>query len=320
MTRVLVTGAAGFLGRRLTRALIERGELADASGASHPLTELTLTDIAPLDAPEAPGLRVTARQGDLSDPDFVAALAEEGFDSIFHLSSFLTIHAEKDPARAWAVNVEAPRRLMDAARNAPKFVFASSIAIFGGDLPPEVGDDLNPTPTTTYGTHKAILELLIADCSRHGRIDGRSLRLPIVLLRPGAAQPAVSDRTAAIAREPMEGRDIASPLRPAIPVPVVSAGKVIEALIRVHDLPAASLPPKRAFNLPALTVTPAGMAEAVARMGGKGRVTYAPDPEMERIVAGWPARFVSAAAAALGIVRDADFDAILADYLRHRDD
>jgi D-erythronate 2-dehydrogenase len=318
MTRVLVTGAAGFLGRRLTSALIGKGALTDSEGVSRSLGELHLTDIAPVETPEAPGFSIVERRGDLSDPAFVEALVAERFDSVFHLSSFLTIQAEKDPARAWAVNVEAPRRLMDVATGVPKFVFASSIAIFGGDLPREVGDDLNPTPSTTYGTHKAALELLIADYSRHGRIDGRSLRLPIVLLRPGAPQPAVSDRVAAIAREPMEGRDVASPLPPDMPVPVVSAGKVIESLLRLHDLPAAGLPPKRAFNLPALTVTPAEMAAAVARMGGTGRVTYAPEPAMERIVAGWPARFVSAAAPALGIGTDADFDAILADYVRHR--
>lgn len=318
MTKVLITGAAGFLGRRLRRALAKAGALTDAADARRSIAEIVLTDIAEIALPTLPtsgGIRITSRRGDLSDPAFVDSLAAEGFGSIFHLASFLTLYAEKDPARAYAVNVEALRRLIDGARNRPKLVFTSSIAIFGGALPEEVGDDLNPVPTTTYGVHKAINELLIADYSRHDRIDGRCLRLPIVVIRPGAPQTAISDRVAAILREPMAGRDIAAPLGPETPVPLASAGNVVASLIRVHDLPAESLPPKRAFNLPALTTTPAEMAAAVAERGGAGRVTYAPDPAIERFVAGWPRHFISAAAARLGFAPDPDVGAILSDYL-----
>lgn len=320
MTRVLITGGAGFLGQRLARALIKAGELTGSDGERRKIAQICLTDIAPAPLPPSDGPEISRRQGDLSDASFTAALAGEGFDSIFHLASYLTLQAEQDPARAYAVNVEALRRLVDAAQNRPKVVFTSSIAIFGGTLPDEVGDDLNPVPTTTYGIHKAINELLIADYSRHGRIDGRVLRLPIVLIRPGAALPAVSDRVAGIARAPMNGQDIAAPLPPDMRMPVVSVGKVVEALVRVHDLPADVLPPKRAFNLPALTVSAADMAASVARMGGTGQVSFDdPDPAMSAIVAGWPRRFVSATASELGIGPDADFDAIIADYLVHKE-
>ncbi|GHF55614.1 NAD-dependent epimerase/dehydratase family protein [Seohaeicola zhoushanensis] len=315
MSRVLITGGAGFLGQRLARRLIASGELTDSQGRRSRIESICLADIAPAALPASGALRVESRQGDLSDAAFVAALAGEGFDSIFHLASFLTLQAEQDPARAYAVNVESLRRLIDAAANRPKVVFTSSIAIFGGTLPEEVGDDLNPVPTTTYGVHKAINELLIADYSRHGRIDGRSLRLPIVLIRPGAPQPAVSDRVAAIAREPMNGADIASPLPADMPIPVVSVGRVVEGLVRLHEAPADRLPPKRALNLPALTVTGAEMQAAVARMGGTGRITFDPDRAMSDIVAGWPRRFVSSLASALGIAPDDSFDAIIADYL-----
>lgn len=317
MTRVLISGAAGFLGQRLRRALAQAGALTDSSGARRPIREIALADIAEIPLADEGGPPVSARRGDLSDPGFVDSLAAEGFDSVFHLASFLTLYAERDPARAYAVNVEALRRLIDGAKNRPKLVFTSSIAIFGGDLPEEVGDDLNPVPTTTYGVHKAINELLIADYSRHGRIDGRCLRLPIVVIRPGAPQPAISDRVAAILREPMAGRDVVSPLGPETPVPLASAGNVVASLIRLHDLPAESLPPKGAFNLPALTTTPAEMAAAVAERGGAGRVTYAPEPAVERIVAGWPRRFASAAATRLGFAADAGVGAILSDYLEH---
>lgn len=318
MTRILITGGAGFLGQRLCRALAGVGALTDGAGARRRITEIVLTDLADAPAPAHAGVPVAAWRGDLSDPDFVDRLAAEGFDSIFHLASFLTLYAEEDPSRAYDVNVAALRRLIDGARNRPKLVFTSSIAIFGGVLPEEVGDDLNPTPATTYGVHKAINELLIADYSRHGRIDGRCLRLPIVAIRPGAPQPAISDQVAAIMREPMEGRDVTSPFGPDMPVPLASAGNVVASLIRLHDCPAEDLPPKRAFNLPALTASPAQMVRAVAEMGGAGRVTYAPDPTVERIVAGWPRHFTSAAAARLGLVADADVKAILADYLEHR--
>jgi len=317
--RVLITGGGGFLGQRLAKALIARGALTGQGGDRQEITSICLADIAEAGLPQANGIAVEARQGDLADPAFVEALASEGFDSIFHLASYLTLHAEKDPAHAFAVNVEALRRLMEGAANCPRLVFTSSIAIHGGDLPTEVGDDLNPVPTTTYGTHKAVNELLIADYSRHGRIDGRCLRLPIVLIRPGAPQPAVSDRVAGIAREPMNGVDTAAPLPEDMKLPVVSAGKVAEALIRLHDLPSADLPPKRALNLPALTVTPGEIAAAVARMGGTGRITFAPEPEMERIVAGWPRHFISPAAGRLGIAPDPDFDAIIRDYLDNRE-
>ena len=185
-------------------------------------------------------------------------------------------------------------------------------------LPAEVADDITPLPETTYGTHKAVIELLLADASRHGRIDSRSLRLPIVLIRPGMAQPVVSDKVAAIVREPLEGRDFASPLPEDANVPVVSAGAVVRALLALHDLPPDKLPPKRALNLPALTVSVADMAAAATRAGATGRLTIEPDTSTQAVVASWPQRFVSRFAADLGIAPDVDFDAVIADYIEHK--
>ena len=312
--RVLITGAAGFLGGRLLRQLLHRGSLG-----GQPVSEVVLADLTVPDLPEQGDIPVTLLQGNLAEDAYVEALSDHGFDSLFHLASLLTLQAETDPGAAYAVTVGALRRLIEGARGCPKVVFTSSIAIHGGDLPDEVGDDLNPVPATTYGTHKAINELLIADYSRLGRIDGRSLRLPIVLTRPGAPVPAVSDKVAAILREPLCGVDVAAPLAPGTQVPVVSAGAVVAALIRLHDVSAADLPPKRALNLPALTVSVAEMAEAGARNGATGRVTHAPDPQVQRIVDGWPRRFVSERALRLGLRPDADLDAVIADYLDNRE-
>lgn len=318
--RVIITGAAGFLGRRLSHALIARGQLTGPTGQPAPITELLLCDLGPVPLPAAPaGMRIKVLQGDLSDPVDLAALVAEPFDTLFHLASQLTFHAEGDPDHAWQVNVAPLRALIAAAQGCPRVVFASSIAVFGGALPPEVVDDVAPLPQTTYGMHKAVNELILADATRHGRIDGRALRLPIVLIRPGAPQPVVSDRVAAIAREPLAGREIAAPLDAGTAVPVVSAGRVVAGLIALHEAPADRLPPRRALNLPALTVTVAEMAAAAARAGATGRVTIAPDPAMAAVVAGWPAHFTSRHAAGLGIAPDADFDAIIADFLQHRE-
>jgi len=318
MSRVLITGAAGFLGKRLCQTLVAKGALTGTDGVSRPVTDIHLTDIVDTAPPVSDSIAITNRRGDLSDPAFVRELAESGFDSIFHLASFLTLQAEQDPEHAYAVNVDALRQLVSTAQHCPKVVFASSIAVFGGDLPNVVDDHVTPAPATTYGTHKAINELLIADYSRHGRIDGRSLRLPIVLLRAGATQPAVSDRVAAIVREPLGGQDTVSPLRAETRIPVASVGAVCRALLQVHDLPADKLPPQRVMNLPALTVSVSDMAESVRRSGGKEQISFVEDPVMQAIVDGWPKRFISERATQAGIGADPDFDAIIADYLANR--
>lgn len=312
--RVLITGAAGFLGQRLLRQILKNGGLN-----RHPVSEIILADQQVPDLGGDSGIPITLMQGNLADETYVRALSEEGFDSLFHMASFLTLQAEIDPARAFAVNVEALRLLIDRARGVPRVIFPSSIAIHGGDLPERVDDDLNPVPATTYGTHKAINELLVADYSRLGRIDGRCLRLPIVLTRPGAPVAAVSDKIAAILREPLNGIDVSSPLEPDTRVPLVSAAAVVRALLRLHDLPTAELPPKRALNLPALTVSIADMAEAAQRGGATGKIAYAPDPQMQAIVQSWPKQFLSDRAVALGLRPDADLDALVEDYLSHKD-
>src|SRR5215470_17337428 len=203
-TRVLITGSGGFLGRRLTSAL-----LACPLGAR--LTELVVADRASSPIPSDSRIRV--EQGDLTDDAFIDRLAATRFDNIFHLAASLTLDAESDAAAAYAINVEATRQLVErAAKPGARVIFASSIAVFGGDLPTTVNDEVRSTPTTTYGTHKFIAELLLADESRRGRIDGRALRLPILLTRPGASLPTVSDRVGAILREPLAGRDVLCPL------------------------------------------------------------------------------------------------------------
>ncbi len=321
--RILITGAGGFIGRRLVAALLDAGCLKRSDGMAEAITEIFIADRYPVQMPEAGDIHIHSLVGDLADPRFICQFADLRCDSIFHLAASLTLDAEQDAELAYAVNV-APlcHLLAQGVGPSQRLVFASSIAVFGGQLPTIVEDDVRASPTTTYGAHKAIAELLLADATRRRAIDARALRLPIVLIRPGAPTPAVSDQVAAIVREPLAGRDVICPFTPDTEVPVASAGAVATALMALHDLPSSSLPMSRAMNLPALTVSVASMIAAVERHGGSAaanRIHITPDVELQRIVDGWPKRFMSRAASQLGLRSDTDFDAIIADYLKAGD-
>jgi nucleoside-diphosphate-sugar epimerase len=341
--RVLVTGAWGFVGSHVTKALLARGRLVDSRGADRLIGELVLADaITPAagvaqwvpdqsrdgaghaaagSARYAGVVRVRTETGDLRDPAFLRRLVGAGVDSVFHLAAALTMQAETDFVRGLEVNVHALMRLLELCRaqaRPPKLVYPSSIAAFGGELPRTVDDSVVQTPQTSYGTHKSIAELLISDYSRHGFVDGRALRLPVVLVRPGTPVPAVSDRIAAIVREPLSGRDLVCPLAAGTRIPVSSARRVAESLLAIHDLPLAAFGATRAMNLPSLTVSVGDMIESVHRCAqGRrlGEVRIEPDASLQAVVDGWPAAFVSERASRWGIAADADFDEIVRAFI-----
>ncbi|MGA8552311.1 MAG: D-erythronate dehydrogenase, partial [Stellaceae bacterium] len=222
--------------------------------------------------------------------------------------------AEADTDLGLRVNLDGTRTLLDACRalgTCPRLVFASSLAVYGGALPPAVGEDTPLMPQSSYGAQKAIGELLVNDYSRKGYIDGRALRLPTVVVRPGRPNRAASSFASSIIREPLAGRDAVCPVSPEIVMALASPRRVVAALHRAHELPGSAFGAHRSLQLPGFSVAVGDMVEAVRRAGGKAahaRIRWEPDPAIEGIIGGWPQALAATRAQALGFVADAGID------------
>ena len=314
--RVLILGAGGFLGSRLAARLAADGRLGERV-----IDELVLFDVRPVRTPAASACTITQVHGDLRDRAVLEDLFALPPDAIFHLAATLTVDAETDFRRGLETNVLAFIELLERCRSqsaAPMLLFASSIATFGGMLPPVVDDDVFQAPATSYGTHKTVAELLLADYSRHGFVDGRALRLPIVVTHPGPASGSISDQVASLIREPLRGDRTVCRMAPDGRMVVASVDKVIEGFLRLSALPTDALQAGRTMNLPGLAVTPAQIVHAVARRlpaGDVDMVTWQADPQVQRIVDGWPRAFTSARAVALGFKPDESADALVTAFL-----
>ena len=302
--RVVVTGGLGFIGRALARRLAARGELC-----GHEISE-----IVQFDRPD----------GDVCDPGQVAALVGRDDVVVFHLASVVSGEGERDFDGALRVNLEGGRTVLEACRahgGRPRLVFASTLAVFGGAAMPEtVTDTTKQTPQTTYGATKAACELLVNDYTRKGFLDGRTARLPTVIIRPGAPNLAASSFASAVFREPLAGRDYALPVGLETRMPVIGERTVVEGLIRLAEADGAALGDDRALNLPSISVTVGEMVESLRRVAGDrelGSVEVDPDPEIEAIVGTWPLRASSERALALGLPRDDGLDAIVRAYIEH---
>jgi len=317
--RIVITGGAGFLGTRLARALLARGELTDARGATRPLSEIVMLDVvAP---PAAEDSRLTAVTGDLADPAVIARAITPDTASIFHLAAVVSGQAEAEFDVGMRVNLDATRALLERCRKLgapPKFVFTSSLAVFGGALPDPVPDDAPLTPQSSYGTQKAIGEYLVYDMTRKGFLDGRSLRLPTITVRPGKPNKAASSFASGIIREPLAGVDAPCPVAPTTRMWVQSPRAVIENLIVGHEATPAQFAHTRSVNVPGIAVAVGDMVAALRTVAGDAvadRVKWQFDPAIDRIVSTWPANFAPRLGAALGMRADRDFESIVRAYL-----
>jgi len=319
--KLLITGGAGFLGARLARTLLARGQLNGRK-----VNTLVLADLFPPPADLMADARVQARTGALLDQ--CAALGAEGFDGVFHLASAVSAECELDFELGLRSNLDTTRALLDALRahqgtTAPRFVFASSVAVFGSDpalpLPALVQDDTLPTPQSSYGVHKFICEQLVADYTRKGFIDGRTARLMTVSVRPGRPNGAASGFLSGIIREPLAGLDAICPVAADTRIALASPARTIEGLIAVFEASREDFGGRTALNLPALTVSVREMLNALAAVAGPeavARVRFEPDAGVARIVGGWPARFESARRERLGLRPDTDFKSIVLQYVQ----
>src|SRR5499427_2262448 len=259
--RVVVTGGCGFLGHRVALQLLERDDV----------DKLILFDNAPPALPLPKDKRLRLVTGDIAHPDAVRGAITEGTGSVFHLAAVVSGQAEADTDLGYRVNLEGTRAVLDACRaleTCPRVVFASSLAVYGGALPPVVGDETPLTPQSSYGTQKAIGELLVNDYSRKGFVDGRALRLPTVVVRPGRPNRAASTFASSIIREPLSGRAAVCPVSADTVMALASPRRVVDGLLRALDLPAAAFGTSRSLQLPGFSVAIGDMAAAVRRAGG----------------------------------------------------
>ena len=305
--RIVITGGCGFLGRRVALGLLERRDV-DA---------LVLFDNAPSALPLPEDKRITLLTGDIADHAAVRAAIAPGTDAVYHLAAVVSGEAEADTDLGYRVNLDGTRAVLEACRalgTCPRLIFASSLAVYGGRLPPDVGDDTPLRPQTSYGAQKAIGELLVNDYSRKGFVDGRALRLPTVVVRPGRPNRAASTFASSIIREPLAGKDAVCPVSADTVMALASPRRVVAGLVHALDLPGDAFGDNRSLQLPGFSVAVGDMVEAVRRLGGAAahaRIRWQPDPMVQQIVSGWPPALSARRAGALGFTADPDIDAVV---------
>ncbi|KIG09857.1 D-erythronate dehydrogenase [Caballeronia concitans] len=315
--QILITGGAGFLGQRLAKRLLDRGELN-----GKPITKLVLLDVArPADERLLADSRVQAETGDISDRAVLERHVDRNTEAIFHLAAIVSGQAEADFDLGMKINLDASRALLEvcrAAGHAPRVVFTSSVAVYGGTLPEVVQDDTALNPQSSYGTQKAIAELLLCDYTRRGFVDGRVLRLPTISVRPGKPNAAASSFASGIIREPLNGERSTCPVGGDTRVWLASPRSAVEALVAGCELDRAALGNRPVVNLPGLSVSVNEMVAALREVAGDeavARIDWQRDERIGKIVESWPGAWNTARAEQLGLVGDKSFADVIRAYI-----
>jgi D-erythronate 2-dehydrogenase len=309
---ILITGAAGMIGRKLTERLVK-----DDSLNGKPIDRLTLIDVVAPKKPAGYAGSVDVSTSDLSAPGAAAKAVAGKPDVIFHLAGVVSGEAETDFEKGYRVNLDGTRALLEAIRAAnfkPKVVFTSSIAVFGAPFPHSIPDNFHLTPLTSYGTQKAICELLLADYARRGILDGVGIRLPTICVRPGKPNKAASGFFSGIIREPLAGEEALLPVTDTVRHTHASPRAAVGFLIHAAGLTREQLGPRVNVAMPGVSCTVGEQIDALRRVAGDKvvtRIRRAPDALVERIVAGWAERLDAKRAHELGFKAEATFDDII---------
>jgi nucleoside-diphosphate-sugar epimerase len=309
---ILITGAAGMIGRKLTERLIK-----DDSLNGKRIDRLTLIDVVAPKKPAGYAGSVDVSTSDLSAPGAATKAVAGKPDVFFHLAGVVSGEAETDFEKGYRVNLDGTRTLLEAIRAAnykPKVVFTSSIAVFGAPFPHSIPDDFHLTPLTSYGTQKAICELLLADYARRGILDGVGIRLPTICVRPGKPNKAASGFFSGIIREPLAGEEALLPVSDSVRHTHASPRAAVGFLIHAAGLTRDQLGPRVNVAMPGVSCTVGEQIDALRRVAGDkvvARIRRAPDALVERIVAGWAERLDAKRAHELGFKAEATFDDII---------
>jgi len=300
---ILILGAAGMVGRKLAERLAKDGRLGKSE-----ISKLTLQDVVAPAKPAGASMPVDLVTADVSSQPAVEKLVASKPDVIFHLAAIVSGEAEADFDKGYRINLDGTRYLIDAIRHIgggyrPRLVFTSSIAVFGAPFPEKIGDEFFTTPLTSYGTQKAIGELLISDYSRKGLLDGVSIRLPTICVRPGAPNKAASGFFSNIIREPLSGKDAVLPVSEDVMHWHASPRSAVGFLIHAGTMDLNTIGPRRSLSMPGLAATVGEQIAALERVAGKNvvaRIKRQPDQTIMGIVAGWPRNFSTERALKLG--------------------
>ncbi len=314
--KIAITGGGGLLGSKLARHLAASGQLGGRE-----ITGLTLYDVVTPAIPDDAAFPVKVMTGDLPGEGETDRLVAEHPDVIFHLAAIVSGEAEQDFDKGYRINMQGTHKLLESVRHGyeastsrPRVVFASSIAVFGAPFPERIPDDFHLTPLTSYGTQKAIGELLLADYTRKGMLDGVGIRLPTICIRPGKPNKAASGFFSNICREPLAGHEAVLPVSEDVLHWHASPRAAMGFLTRAATIDGNLLAARRSLTMPGLAVTVGEQIAALKRVAGEAvvkRIRREPDPFIAKIVAGWPRQFDARRALQLGFTADHSFDDII---------